>query len=116
MTLSILIGAVLANLLVAISNTFNKEKQMIREGGNPLPTSSYVFLIIKYLLWAGFLLMFLPLKVYVPDSLWEWTLFSMGVTIVAYIGATLAEVLFRVLVVYFVTASRKRKLAKELAE
>lgn len=112
-TVTVLIGSVFANLIVALINTFNKEKQMIKEGGAPLPTSSYVFLIVKYLIWAGSVAVFYNFNVYSPDTLLHWGVFSMGIIIVTYLMATFIEVLIRVIMVFVLTKLKKRKIAKE---
>lgn len=107
----VLIGAVIANLLVALYNTFNKEKVMIQEGGAPLPISSYVFLVVKYALWALAVGLTDILSFTQPQSQWGLLLFTISIVVSTYIVATILEVLVRVVIHYI----WKKKLQRDVA-
>lgn len=97
-----LTGSIAAYFFIALYNTFSKEKLMIEEGGEPLPTSSYMFLIIKYLLWA---IVTWYGSLVIPEAwkAWEGIKFfflSVSYMIIAYLVATLLEVIIRVVVIY----------------
>lgn len=107
----VLIGALIANLLVALYNTFNKEKIMIQEGGSPLPISSYVFLVVKYALWALAVGLTDILSFTQPTSQWGLMLFTVSIVVSTYIVATILEVLVRVIIHYI----WKKKLQRDVA-
>lgn len=108
--MDILIGSIIANFIVALFSTFNKEKQMVKDGGEPLPTSSYLFLVARYLIWG--------LVTWGVIALFNITTFtiliSIGLLMLTYFISIPIEVLMRLVVVIVVTKSRTRKINKEL--
>lgn len=114
-TLAIVVGC---DLLIALYNTMNKEKAMIQSGGEPLPTSSYVFLVLKYSLWVLNNLFILPLifpeVLTVPTG--QYALIVAVSFLGTYLLATLEEVLIRVLIVLYVQRSRIKQLKKQAKE
>lgn len=115
-----LMTVVFGDFLIALYNTMNKEKVMIQSGGEPLPTSSYVFLAVKYILWVSNV-MLIPSVLNLfhtlpsPD-----TVGAMLIVFASFLGtyvlATLEEVLIRVLIVFYVQRSRIKQLKKQTKE
>ena len=114
-TLATVVGC---DLLIALYNTMNKEKAMIQSGGEPLPTSSYVFLVLKYSLWVLNTLFIIPLifpeALTVPTG--QYALIVAASFLGTYLLATLEEVLIRVLIVLYVQRSRIKQLKKQTKE
>lgn len=107
-------GGIIGYFLIALFNTFQKEKSMIEEGGDPLPTSAYLFLGIKHGLWAviawfGFYV--IPLHWFSASNL-VVILLGAGYIILTYLVATLIEVVIRTVIIYF----RVRQLSKREQE
>lgn len=102
-------------LLIAVWSTLKKEKIMIEEGGHPLPTSSYVFLLLKHILW---LLAVTVVTLWTPDNWLEHNsnLATYGVTallvLVSYVLAHIVEVIIRVIVVLIYQAQASNKSNK----
>lgn len=103
-------GAIAGYFLIALYNTLLKEKTMVEEGGDPLPTSAYVFLTIKHVIWIGVTL----LSGYVVPSYWFGSgvlltfVISVGFVILSYVVATLIEVIIRTVIVYFKVRELKK--------
>lgn len=109
MTTEILLASILANFVIAFINTLNKEKRMIEEGGKPLPSSSYVFLVLRFLLWALVTYFVVELST-VTLTGWVGMLFYSGVLIGTYIVAIPLEVIIRTAFVLFY----RKRMIKEL--
>lgn len=112
---TIMVGSIGAYFIIALYNTLVKEKTMIEEGGEPLPSSSYMFLVIKYLLW-GLVTWYGSLLV--PRSWVEidgvlFFLLVVGTMITSYLASTFIEVVIRVLVVYMAHKKEGRDLTKK---
>lgn len=103
-------GTIAGYFLIALYNTLLKEKTMVEEGGDPLPTSAYVFLALKHIIWIGVVLvsqLVVPAE-WFHTSGWLVALLSLAFIIVAYIISTIIEVVIRVVVVYFKLRSLKK--------
>ena len=110
----IMVGSIGAYFIIALYNTLAKEKTMIEEGGEPLPSSSYMFLVTKYLLWGlvtwyGSLLV--PRNWVTIDGVLFFLLVA-GTLIISYLVATIIEVIIRVLVAYLAHKKEGRDLTK----
>lgn len=98
--------------ITAFTNTKRKEKYMIEEGGAPLPTSSYVFLFIQYILrvlLAISLIFVVPVEFQFNMS--GYVTFAVMLIVVPII-ARLIEVLIRVAIVSYV----RKQYVKQLEE
>ena len=87
---------------------------MIEEGGEPLPSSSYMFLVVKYLLWGlvtwyGSLLV--PRNWIEIDGVLFFLLVA-GTLILTYLAATFIEVFIRVFVAYLAHKKEGRDMTK----
>lgn len=100
--ISIMVGGVIGYFLIALYNTLLKEKAMIQEGGEPLPSSSYVFLTLKHLIWSGTVWLFglvIPMTWFNQSTFLTFVV-ALGYVIVTYLAATVIEVLIRTVVIY----------------
>jgi len=112
-------GTIAGYFLIALYNTLLKEKSMVEEGGDPLPTSAYVFLTLKHIIWIGVALisqLVIPAEWFYTSSEWLVALLSIAFILVAYTISTIIEVVIRVVVVYFKLRSLKKVQKKTEVE
>lgn len=110
-------GAIIGYYFIAIYNTLLKEKTMVEEGGDPLPTSAYVFLTIKHVIWGVIAYTggaILPLS-WFSGSLLDFFI-AVGYVILTYVVSTLIEVLIRTVIVYFRVKALTKQQNKEETE
>lgn len=101
----VLLGFMIAECIQALYSISKKEKQMLLEGGEPLPTSSYLFLGLRYLL-RGITIAVIA-KVYPVGSIDSTILLTVGFILLVYVLAFFAEVIIRSLVILIVLRLRK---------
>lgn len=104
---TIFIHTIIGFIFIAFVHTLSKEKTMIQEGGEPLPTSSYVMLIVKHIVWIGVVWLTRGIEFTVPD--WAYFLYFIG----TYLVATVIDVVLRVIVIYTGVLFGKRKQARK---
>lgn len=108
-----LIGSIIGFFILAVWNTFNKEKDMVQSGGEPLGTSSYVFLLLQHVIWVLIILGldFLQWFAYNVTGL-----IQIGLTILVFITTywltKIIEVLIRVAVVRYYQSKIQSELKK----
>lgn len=121
LALVVMTGFILVNGLLA---TVAKERDMVRNGGEPLGTSSYVFLGLHYLVQffiTGALGLGLT-KVFdfttVGGALDEWSVlwFASLVVGLAMILTLIIETLVKTLVIYLVVKARTKKTAQQVRD
>lgn len=112
----IALGSILANFLIAFVNTLNKEKLMIKEGGKPLPSSAYVFLTVRYLLWALVFTLGLQLFNITPTVGMLALVESSILLVITYIISVPIEVVIRTLIAVVIRWKRTRELASKTDE
>ncbi len=107
-------------LLQAVSGTIRKERIMVEEGGDPLPTSSYVFLIINQGAIAGFLFLWGVvlsfILVMVTNVILAVILFTLAVTILSIVSATILSTIVQTIAVIIVRRKQIAHTKKVIAE
>lgn len=106
----VFIVSTIATLIVALANTYNKEKIMVQESGEMLPTSSYVFLVVRHLLLIGVLYVIGDLFLMVPQTGFVAYLSTVGLYLVAYVASFLLEVVVRFIVSYSYFKAKQKKV------
>lgn len=97
----------------AVRATLKKEKIMIEEGGEPLPTSSYVFLVIRYLLQA---VLALGLSYWLPElPVNKWVLLVVLAFLIILISR-LIEVGIRTLIVMIKVRAYKKQVENKVVK
>lgn len=117
----VLLITVLANVIRAVWATVLKERQMVREGGKPLPTSSYVQLSVTgainvLLLWGltGFIGGLFPAAILL--NIWGLALVTTTIVIVVAILTTVIKVVVMTVISLAVIKYKTKKVAEEIGE
>lgn len=117
----ILLTTVLTNQIRAVWATILKERQMVREGGQALPTSSYVQLTVTavintLLLWGltGFIGGLFPAVFLL--NVWGIVLVTLTIIIVVGILTTIIKVLVMTGISLLVIRHKTKQLAEELGD
>lgn len=120
----VLVTFMLLQAIRALYMSLKKERVMVREGGSPLPTSAWVFLLIEVataplFLW-GYLVIVTPIVALIPAStLWLAVVTGLGYFISVFISrviSTLVATITRVILIKKHEKALKGNTEQEVAE
>lgn len=120
----VLVTFMLLQAVRALYMSLKKERVMVREGGSPLPTSAWVFLLIEVataplFLW-GYLVIVTPIVALIPAStLWLAVVTGLGYFISVFISrviSTLVATITRVILIKKHEKALKGNTEQEVAE
>lgn len=120
----VLVTFMLLQAVRALYMSLKKERVMVREGGSPLPTSAWVFLLIEVataplFLW-GYLVIVTPIVALIPAStLWLATVTGLGYFISVFLSrviSTLIATITRVILIKKHEKALKGNTEQEVAE
>lgn len=102
-------GAIIAEFIQAVLMTLNKDRTLVRGGEGPLPTSSYIFLLVRYITRV--------LVLYGASGLVDIESFTIllivGYILAVYVIAFLLEVIVRSVVIWIAVRTLKNKNKEE---
>lgn len=120
----VLVTFMLLQAVRALYMSLKKERVMVREGGSPLPTSAWVFLLIEVataplFLW-GYLVLVTPIVALIPTStLWLAIVTGLGYFISVFLSrviSTLIATITRVILIKKHEKALKGNTEQEVAE
>lgn len=104
-------------LVLALYRTYKKEKEMILEGGEPLPTSSYIFLAINHVIQA--ILYYLGIYLFFPETIegdLPLAMYLLALIVLVQFFTIVVETIIRVITVQFYYQRKKKQLDSQLDE
>lgn len=104
-------------LALALYRTYKKEKEMILEGGEPLPTSSYIFLAINHVIQA--ILYYLGIYLFFPETIegdLPLAMYLLALIVLVQFFTIVVETIIRVIAVQFYYQRKKKQLDSQLYE